>query len=63
MTREFGKRRGSVSFSGESVEVLGSREIMQPPFGTFPALVHSRTDGIGAIAVELDRMTVNACDL
>lgn len=63
MTREFGKRRGSVSFSGESVAVLGSREIMQPPFGRFPALVHSRTDGIGAIAVELDRMTVKACDL
>jgi type IV secretory pathway TraG/TraD family ATPase VirD4 len=62
MTRDFGKRRGSVNFSGENVEVLGGREIMQPPFGRFPALVHSRSDGIGAVAVELDRLTVNACD-
>jgi type IV secretory pathway TraG/TraD family ATPase VirD4 len=62
MTREFGKRHGSVNFSGEVVEVLGSREIMQPPFGRFPALVHSRSDGIGAVAIELDRPVVNACD-
>jgi type IV secretory pathway TraG/TraD family ATPase VirD4 len=62
MTREFGKRRGSVSFSGESVEVLGSREIMQPPFGRFPALVHSRSDGIGPVAIELDRLIVAGCD-
>jgi type IV secretory pathway TraG/TraD family ATPase VirD4 len=61
VSRELGKRRGSVSTSGESVEVLGRREIMQPPFGRYPALVHSRSDGIGAIAVELDRLTVNAC--
>jgi type IV secretory pathway TraG/TraD family ATPase VirD4 len=62
VNREFGKRRGSVNVSGESAEVLGSREIMQPPFGRFPALLHSRSDGIGAVAVELDRLTVNACD-
>lgn len=62
VTQEFGKGRGSVNVSGENVEVLGSREIMQPPFGRFPALVHSRSDGIGAIAVELDRLTVNAFD-
>lgn len=62
MTRELGKRRGSVNFSGESVEVLGSREIMQPPFGRYPGLVHSRSDGIGAIAIELDRLAVSACD-
>jgi hypothetical protein len=35
---------------------------MQPPFGTFPALVHPRTDGIGAIAVELDRRIVAGFD-
>src|SRR5450756_246790 len=62
LNREFGKGRGSVSFSGETVDVLGSREIMDPPFGRFPAFVHSRTDGVGAIAVELDRRTVNSWD-
>jgi type IV secretory pathway TraG/TraD family ATPase VirD4 len=63
VTREFGQGRGSVSVSGESADVLGSREIMQPPFGRFPAFVHSRSDGIGAVAVELDRLTVSAFDL
>lgn len=62
VTREFGKRHGSVSMSGESVPVLGGREIMQPPFGQFPAFVHSRSDGLGAVALELDRFTVNACE-
>lgn len=62
VSREFGRGRGSINVSGESAEVLGSREIMQPPFGRFPALVHSRSDGIGAIAIELDRLTVNTCD-
>jgi type IV secretory pathway TraG/TraD family ATPase VirD4 len=62
VTREFGKGRGSVSTSGESADVLGSREIMQPPFGRFPALVHSRSDPVGAVAVELDRLTVNGFD-
>jgi type IV secretory pathway TraG/TraD family ATPase VirD4 len=36
LSREFGKRRGSVNVSGETVEVLGAREIMQPPFGRSP---------------------------
>jgi type IV secretory pathway TraG/TraD family ATPase VirD4 len=61
-SREFGRGQGSVSFSGESAAVLGSREIMGPPFGRYPALVHSRSDGVGAIALELERQTVNAYD-
>ncbi len=63
VSRELGKSRGSVSVSSETAEVLSSREIMQPPFGRFPALLHARSDGVGAIAVELDRLTVNACDV
>jgi type IV secretory pathway TraG/TraD family ATPase VirD4 len=62
VSREFGKPRGSVNVSGESAEVLGSREIMAPPFGRFPAFLHSRSDGVGAVAVELDRLTLNAWD-
>jgi type IV secretory pathway TraG/TraD family ATPase VirD4 len=62
MSREFGKRHGSVNVSGESAAVLGNREIMQPPFGRFPAFAHSRSDGVGPVAVELDRLVVNACD-
>lgn len=62
VTREFGRGHGSVSMSGETVEVLGSRELMQPPFGQYPAFVHSRSDGVGAIALDLDRFTVNALD-
>jgi len=62
MSREFGKSHGSVSFSGESAEVLGSRELMQPPFGRFPAFLHSRSDGVGPISVELDRLILGAYD-
>ncbi len=62
VTRELGRAHGTVSFSGESAEVLGGREIMQPPFGIFPALLHPRSDGIGAVAVELDRRTVSGFD-
>jgi type IV secretory pathway TraG/TraD family ATPase VirD4 len=62
VSREFGLGHGSVTVSGEAAEVLGSREIMQPPFGAYPAFVHSRSDGIGPVILELDRMTVNAWD-
>jgi len=62
VNRELGKSRGSVNVTGESVDVLGSREIMEPPFGRFPAFLHSRSDGVGAVAIELDRLTVSACD-
>lgn len=62
VSREFGRGYGSVSVSGETADVLGSREIMQPPVGRFPALVHSRSDGIGPVVLELDRMTVTAWD-
>jgi type IV secretory pathway TraG/TraD family ATPase VirD4 len=62
LTRELGRSRASVNFSGETIETLGGREIMHPPFGCFPAFVHARSDGVGAVAVELDRNTVNALD-
>jgi type IV secretory pathway TraG/TraD family ATPase VirD4 len=61
-SREFGRGHGSVSFSGETVDVLGSRELIDPPFGQFPAFLHSRSDGIGPVAIELDRPTVNSWD-
>lgn len=61
-SREFGQGHGSVSFSGETVDVLGSRELIDPPFGQFPAFLHSRSDGIGPVAIELDRTTVNSWD-
>ncbi len=61
-SREFGKRHGSVSISGETVDMLGNRELLDPPFGQFPAFLHSRSDGIGPVAIELDRPTVNSWD-
>jgi hypothetical protein len=40
VSREFGKPRGSVNVSGESAEVLGSREIMAPPsVGSLPSYI------------------------
>ena len=62
VSREFGRSRGPVSVSGESGDVLGSRKIMEPPFGRFPAFLHSSSDGVGAVAIELDHLTVSACD-
>ncbi|HWG02465.1 MAG TPA: type IV secretory system conjugative DNA transfer family protein [Trebonia sp.] len=61
-SREFGKGHGSVSVSGETVDVLGNRELLDPPFGQFPAFVHSRSDGVGPVAIELERLTVNSWD-
>ena len=60
--REYGKRRGSVSTSGQTVELLGARELMDPPFGQFPAFVHRRSDGFGPVPIELDRWATVSLD-
>jgi len=61
-TREFGARRGSVTTSRESVDVLGARELLDPPLGRFPAFVHQRSSRLGPVALELDRPTAVAVD-
>lgn len=41
--------------SSEIVDMIGAREMIDPPFGKYPAFVHSRTLGSSPIALELAR--------
>ena len=62
VTHQYGERRGSVTHRQDEIDVLGNREIMSPPFGMYPAFIHSRSDGLSAVALELDRYVVNSAD-
>lgn len=49
------RRVSRVERSSERLAMIGDRELLQPPFGRHPAIVHSREIGSRPFALELDR--------
>ena len=48
-------RVARVDHSSERVAMVGDRELLQPPFGRHPAIIHARSMHAQPFAVELDR--------
>jgi type IV secretory pathway TraG/TraD family ATPase VirD4 len=55
--RDAGARRANVrsEASSERVEIIGARELFEPPFSPYTAFLHSRTIGVRPIVLDLDR--------
>jgi type IV secretory pathway TraG/TraD family ATPase VirD4 len=57
---ELGNRGGSYNVAGERAPMVGDRELLAPPFGRRVGFVHSRSTGLGPVAIELDRLLVSS---
>ena len=55
LTNQAGVYAGSSTRSTHMVPVLAAREIAQTPWGSYSAMVHSKSDRIGPVAVDLGR--------